>query len=258
MGTMPPTTPFLETRICSIPCPDSVAHRFAMSFLIISYVSRGGSKVDLLAKVDLRMKRVLGTACMAAVMCAVRAAPVIAKERHAIKPSARAHARHASTLSGIRGGTVAGMSLAQALDFYAPRACAYIGVITSNALYASALPAVLASRKSGSLGPFNPLPTAVMVLSVLSWLIYGLTVGNPWVRVPRSQTGRLSWRLPGVPPRQASPRASRPMCALPGGCQQSAGCSRRPAHLRRHAAAHGQGRWSADLATGHPRRRRHG
>ena len=45
------------------------------------------------------MKRVLGTACMAAVMCAVRAAPFIAEERHAIKPSAGAHARHASLLA---------------------------------------------------------------------------------------------------------------------------------------------------------------
>jgi len=69
------------------------------------------------------------------------------------------------------------MSLAQALGVYAPA----IGVLTSNALYASALPAVLASRKTGSLGPFNPLPTTVMVLSVLSWLIYGLAVGNPWI-----------------------------------------------------------------------------
>ena len=46
------------------------------------------------------------------------------------------------------------MSLAQAFSVYAPA----MGVLTSNALYFSALPAVLEARKTGDLGPFNPLP----------------------------------------------------------------------------------------------------
>lgn len=69
------------------------------------------------------------------------------------------------------------MSLAQAFGLYAPA----MGVVTSNALYFSALPAVLAARKTGSLGAFNPLPSAIMVLSVIAWLCYGLAVGNPWI-----------------------------------------------------------------------------
>ena len=76
----------------------------------------------------------------------------------------------------IRGGQMQ-MSLAQAFSVYAPA----MGVLTSNALYFSALPAVLEARKTGNLGPFNPLPSTIMVLSVFAWLCYGLTVSNPWI-----------------------------------------------------------------------------
>jgi len=76
----------------------------------------------------------------------------------------------------IRGGA-AQMSLTQAFAVYAPA----MGVLTSNVLYFSALPAVLEARKTGSLGPFNPLPSTIMVLSVFAWLCYGLTVSNPWI-----------------------------------------------------------------------------
>ena len=69
------------------------------------------------------------------------------------------------------------MSLAQAFSVYAPAA----GILTSNALYISALPEVLRARSSGSLGAFNPLPSTIMVLSVLLWLNYALVVSNPWV-----------------------------------------------------------------------------
>lgn len=69
------------------------------------------------------------------------------------------------------------MSLAQAFGIYAPA----LGVLTSNALYFSALPAVLKAQKTGSLGPFNPLPSTIMVLSVFGWLCYGLAVANPWI-----------------------------------------------------------------------------
>ena len=76
----------------------------------------------------------------------------------------------------IRGGQ-AQMSLAQAFSVYAPA----MGVLTSNALYFSALPAVLEARKTGDLGPFNPLPSTIMVLSVFGWLCYGLAACNPWI-----------------------------------------------------------------------------
>ena len=69
------------------------------------------------------------------------------------------------------------MSLAQAFSLYAPA----MGIVTSNALYFSALPEVLRARQTGSLGPFNPLPSSIMVLSVLLWLCYGLSISNPWI-----------------------------------------------------------------------------
>ena len=69
------------------------------------------------------------------------------------------------------------MSVTQAFSVYAPA----IGIVTSNALYFSALPEVLRARKAGDLGPFNPLPSTIMVLSVLSWLQYSLVVSNPWI-----------------------------------------------------------------------------
>ena len=82
----------------------------------------------------------------------------------------------ARVLLAMRGGE-ARMSAAQAFGLYAPA----MGVLTSNALYFSALPAVLAARKSGDLGPFNPLPSTIMIHSVFGWLCYGLAVSNPWI-----------------------------------------------------------------------------
>lgn len=77
------------------------------------------------------------------------------------------------------------MSLSQLFSLYAPA----MGIVTSNTLYFSALPEVLRARQAGSLGPFNPLPTTIMVLSVLSWIQYALVVGNPWI---------LASNLPGA------------------------------------------------------------
>ena len=74
----------------------------------------------------------------------------------------------------LRGGET---RMSDLFAVWAPAA----GVLTSNSLYFSALPAVIAARKSGSLGPFNPLPSTIMVLSVFAWLCYGLAVANPWI-----------------------------------------------------------------------------
>jgi len=55
------------------------------------------------------------------------------------------------------------------------------GVFTSNALFMSPLTAVLARVRAQSLGPLNPLPVAVTVLSSWAWLQYGLSVPNPYI-----------------------------------------------------------------------------
>lgn len=45
----------------------------------------------------------------------------------------------------------------------------------------SPLPAVLAREREGSLGDLNPIPTALVVLSTISWMGYALSVQNPYI-----------------------------------------------------------------------------
>lgn len=103
--------------------------------------------------------------------------PVLSTKVHMPPPTAHPGTGTQTLLLMRGGGGTQQMSLSQAFSVYAPA----MGVVTSNALYFSALPAVLAARKSGNLGPFNPLPSTIMVLSVFGWLCYGLAVSNPWI-----------------------------------------------------------------------------
>ena len=56
-----------------------------------------------------------------------------------------------------------------------------LGVILSNALYFSSLPAILRISRSGHLGEFNVLPQALMVVSTNAWISYGLSVPNGFI-----------------------------------------------------------------------------
>jgi len=56
-----------------------------------------------------------------------------------------------------------------------------LGVILSNALYFSSMPAVLRIARSGHLGKLNVLPQALMVLSTNAWMSYGLSVPNKFI-----------------------------------------------------------------------------
>lgn len=56
-----------------------------------------------------------------------------------------------------------------------------LGVILSNALYLSSFPAVRTAYQTGTLGSFNVLPTALIVLSTNAWMAYAFTVPNPWI-----------------------------------------------------------------------------
>ena len=69
------------------------------------------------------------------------------------------------------------MSLAAAAATWCPT----VGCFTSNALYLSPLMAVLERTKAGSLGDLNPLPAAITVLSSAAWLMYGLSISNPYI-----------------------------------------------------------------------------
>ena len=56
-----------------------------------------------------------------------------------------------------------------------------LGVILSNFLYFSPLPAVRAAANSGKLGSLNVLPQALMVVSTQAWMAYALAVPNGFI-----------------------------------------------------------------------------
>ena len=63
----------------------------------------------------------------------------------------------------------------------AERVCPAVGFVLSSALYCSPLPTLRSCISKGSLGQFNPLPSALMVIGTTAWLGYGLGVQNPWI-----------------------------------------------------------------------------
>ena len=56
-----------------------------------------------------------------------------------------------------------------------------IGTITANALYFAPLPSVIRAVRSGDLGDLNPLPWALMAPSNMLWLVYALSIRNPFI-----------------------------------------------------------------------------
>jgi solute carrier family 50 protein (sugar transporter) len=56
-----------------------------------------------------------------------------------------------------------------------------LGIITSTLLYFSPMSAVHAARKAHVLGELNPTPLALMSVASLCWLVYGLSIRNPFV-----------------------------------------------------------------------------
>lgn len=56
-----------------------------------------------------------------------------------------------------------------------------IGIITSTLVYFSPMAAVSAASKDGSVGDLNPFPLAVMSVSSICWLVYGLSIRDPFV-----------------------------------------------------------------------------
>jgi|Transcript_21070 solute carrier family 50 protein (sugar transporter) len=79
----------------------------------------------------------------------------------------------------VRGGSSLDLSLdANAVvTTLVPR----IGVVTSTLLYFSPLTTVRKASNEGSLGDLNPIPLAIMAVSSLCWLAYGLSIRDPYV-----------------------------------------------------------------------------
>lgn len=55
-----------------------------------------------------------------------------------------------------------------------------LGVALSNAMFLSAVPAVLDARKNGNLGDLNPVPWAFILANCIAWLHYSYVVQNPY------------------------------------------------------------------------------
>ncbi len=82
-----------------------------------------------------------------------------------------------NTPNSIRGGSSLDMSSGQLVTTLVPR----IGILTSTLLYFSPMAAVLNASEKKSLGDLNPIPLAIMAVSSLCWLVYGLSIRDPYV-----------------------------------------------------------------------------
>ena len=78
----------------------------------------------------------------------------------------------------VRGGDLSAVMSPLAV---AETVCPALGVVLSNALYASPVPALRACVAKGSLGALNPLPSAIMVIGTTAWAMYAMAVKNPWI-----------------------------------------------------------------------------
>ena len=84
-----------------------------------------------------------------------------------------------------------------------------IGIVTSTALYFSPLSAVVKAVAASDMGTLNPLPLALMSISTISWLVYGLSIGDPFVTLSNlpgaiASIGMIAYTLPLL---QSAPRA---------------------------------------------------
>lgn len=77
----------------------------------------------------------------------------------------------------VRGGDVSSLSTLAVAE----TVCPALGVVLSNALYASPIPALRECVKKGELGSLNPLPSAIMVIGTTAWCMYAMAVKNPWI-----------------------------------------------------------------------------
>jgi solute carrier family 50 protein (sugar transporter) len=56
-----------------------------------------------------------------------------------------------------------------------------IGVLTSTLLYFSPFATVKRAQSDNALGTLNPIPLTIMAISSLCWLVYGLSIQDPYV-----------------------------------------------------------------------------
>ena len=61
-----------------------------------------------------------------------------------------------------------------------------VGIITSTLLYFSPMAAVRTASNDGTIGNLNPIPLAIMAVSSICWLVYGLSIRDPYVTLCKS------------------------------------------------------------------------
>ena len=86
-----------------------------------------------------------------------------------------------------------------------------LGVILSNALYFSPLPAVIQAARTSRLGSLNVLPQALMVVSTNAWMCYALSVPDMFIALSNlpgaaAAVGFVSITLPLIPRRDVRAR----------------------------------------------------
>lgn len=81
----------------------------------------------------------------------------------------------------VRGGASTSLPASLATSPLITALVPKIGIATSTLLYLSPLAAVRAAVRDGSVGDLNPVPLAIMAVSSLCWLVYGLSTRDPYV-----------------------------------------------------------------------------
>jgi solute carrier family 50 protein (sugar transporter) len=79
----------------------------------------------------------------------------------------------------IRGGAVTALkaSPSHLVTTLVPK----IGVLTSTLLYFSPFASVKQAQSTNDAGSLNPIPLTIMAVSSLCWLVYGLSIQDPYV-----------------------------------------------------------------------------
>lgn len=78
----------------------------------------------------------------------------------------------------VRGGSLSmspnALMIAESL---APKA----GILTASALYFVSAPAVMNAIRKNDIGDLNPIPLTIMSIVSVAWLVYGLSIQDPYV-----------------------------------------------------------------------------
>lgn len=102
---------------------------------------------------------------------------IIHKTRSEFPPAKRNQAYNMMEPMRVRGGSSLEAVPNPLLTSLAPK----VGIITSTLLYFSPMATVRKAAKDEALGDLNAIPLAIMAVSSICWLVYGLSIQDPYV-----------------------------------------------------------------------------